>query len=118
MACPTASCIGAVVRREPATAVGTADQTGKADESAEATAGEPTSAADKLSTRDKADTQRIPPDGTPGYATLTLRGGWNVNKDLSVFAAVENVTNEDYRIHGSGVNEPGTNLVVGLDWRF
>jgi len=75
-------------------------------------------AADKLSTRDKADTQRIPPDGTPGYATLTLRGGWNVNKDLSVFAAVENVTNEDYRIHGSGVNEPGTNLVVGLDWRF
>lgn len=74
--------------------------------------------ADNLSTRDQADTQRIPPGGTPGYRVLTLRGGWNVNRNLSVFAALENVTNEDYRIHGSGVNEPGANLIVGMDWTF
>ena len=28
-------------------------------------------------------------------------------------AAVENITDEDYRIHGSGVNQPGINAIVG-----
>jgi outer membrane receptor protein involved in Fe transport len=34
------------------------------------------------------------------------------------FAAVENLTDEDYRIHGSGVNEPGRNFVLAMDARF
>jgi len=74
--------------------------------------------AHQLSTADKGDTQRIPPDGTPGYTVLTLRGGWKVNDNLMAFAALENLTDEDYRIHGSGVNEPGINLVVGLEMEF
>lgn len=74
--------------------------------------------ANQLSSGDMADTQRIPVGGTPGYNTLTLRGGWKVSKDLSVFAALDNVTDEDYRVHGSGVNEPGRNFIVGLDYRF
>ena len=28
-------------------------------------------------------------------------------------AALENITDEDYRIHGSGVNQPGINAVIG-----
>jgi outer membrane receptor protein involved in Fe transport len=32
--------------------------------------------------------------------------------------AVENLTDEDYRTHGSGVNEPGRNLVVALQTTF
>ena len=24
----------------------------------------------------------------------------------------------DYRVHGSGQNEPGTNVLLGADWRF
>ncbi len=74
--------------------------------------------ADKLSLRDKGDTQRIPPGGTPGYRVLTMRGGWNVGKNLTITAAVENITNEDYRVHGSGLNEPGRNLVLGVTCRF
>ena len=74
--------------------------------------------ADKLSTRDRADTQRIPPGGTPGYCVLDLNGGWRVNEDLDLWVGLENVTNEDYRIHGSGVNEPGFNFKFGLRWRF
>jgi len=74
--------------------------------------------ADKLSTRDRSDTQRIPPNGTPGYATLALRSGWELREGLDVSVAVENVTNEDYRVHGSGQNEPGTNFVLSLDWSF
>jgi hemoglobin/transferrin/lactoferrin receptor protein len=74
--------------------------------------------ADKLSTRDSSDTQRIPPGGTPGYLTLDLRGGWKVTEGLDIWVGLENVTNEDYRIHGSGVNEPGINFIAGMKWRF
>lgn len=74
--------------------------------------------ADRLSTRDKSDTDRIPPGGTPGYVTFDVRGGWSVCDGLDVWAGLENLTDEDYRIHGSGVNEPGLNLKLGLKWRF
>ncbi|MDP6381422.1 MAG: TonB-dependent receptor, partial [Phycisphaerae bacterium] len=73
---------------------------------------------DDLSTRDKADTQRIPPGGTPGYTILTVRGGWKLRKNLTLWAALENITDEDYRIHGSGQNEPGRNLIVSIEWKF
>jgi hemoglobin/transferrin/lactoferrin receptor protein len=74
--------------------------------------------ADPLSTRDQADTQRIPPGGTPGYFTVDLRGGYKVTEGLEIWAGLENLTNEDYRIHGSGVNEPGINFKMGMKWRF
>ncbi len=74
--------------------------------------------ADKLSTRDKADTSRIPPGGTPGYEVFELRAGWRVKDNLSISAAVENITDEDYRIHGSGVNEPGRNFVLAAEYAF
>jgi len=74
--------------------------------------------ADKLSTGDKADTSRIPPGGTPGYAVYDVRANWNCHDRLRLSAAVENITDEDYRIHGSGVNEPGRNLVLAADWVF
>ena len=74
--------------------------------------------ADRLSADDERDTQRIPPGGTPGYAVLTLRGGVTVLEDLALTLALENVADEDYRIHGSGVNEPGRNLVLQADWTF
>ncbi|MFP4354795.1 MAG: TonB-dependent receptor plug domain-containing protein [Phycisphaerae bacterium] len=77
-----------------------------------------TGKADRLSTRDARDTDRIPPGGTPGYFTIDLHAGWRVQEGLEVFAGLENLTNEGYRIHGSGVNEPGINFVFGIKWRF
>ncbi len=73
---------------------------------------------DDLSSRDQGDTQRIPPGGTPSYALVHLRGGWQINDNLTVNVALENLTDEDYRVHGSGQNEPGFNGVVSLDARF
>ena len=64
------------------------------------------------------DNQRQPINGTPGYTILTLRGGVPVTDNLTLSVAVENVTNKDYRIHGSGQNEPGTNVNVGIDVGF
>ncbi len=71
--------------------------------------------ADKLSTRDAGDTQRIPPGGTPSYTIFHVRGGWRLNDQTTLTLAVENLTNEDYRVHGSGTNSPGTNVIFGLD---
>jgi len=73
---------------------------------------------DDLSTRDAGDTQRIPPGGTPGYTVVSLRGGWEIEGGVTINAALENITDENYRIHGSGVNEPGINLIVGVELTF
>jgi len=73
---------------------------------------------DRLPADDVRDTSRIPPGGTPGYAVLSMRTGYRVTKNIDVTFAIENVTNADYRIHGSGINEPGRNFVFGLEMRF
>lgn len=74
--------------------------------------------ADHLTADDERDTQRIPPGGTPGYAVCTVRGGARIVKDLNMVLALENVFDDDYRIHGSGVNEPGRNLIVTANYTF
>ncbi|MCP5021404.1 MAG: TonB-dependent receptor [bacterium] len=76
------------------------------------------STADRLSTRDQADTSRIPVGGTPGYSVLDLRLGRKLGKNTDLMVGVENLFDEDYRIHGSGVNRPGRGLVFGLVMGF
>jgi hemoglobin/transferrin/lactoferrin receptor protein len=73
---------------------------------------------DDLPAADRADTQRIPPGGTPGYAVLGLSSSYTIREGVRLTVALENLLDKDYRIHGSGVNEPGRNLVVALDARF
>jgi hemoglobin/transferrin/lactoferrin receptor protein len=72
----------------------------------------------RLSAEDGRDTSRIPPGGTPGYGVLTIRTGYRITKNVDVIFDIENVTDADYRIHGSGVNEPGRNFILGLNARF
>jgi hemoglobin/transferrin/lactoferrin receptor protein len=73
---------------------------------------------DKLALRDENDTTRIPPGGTPGYTVYNLRGGLDFTEDLSLTVAIENLTDKNYRVHGSGLNEPGMNLVISLQYCF
>lgn len=82
--------------------------------------GQVTAAArqDDLSTADELDVQRIPPGGTPGYEIFSVRSGWRINDNARLTFAVENIADEDYRVHGSGLNGPGRNFVFGLDVRF
>lgn len=79
---------------------------------------------DKLSLRDERDS-RIPDtdgdgfsDGSPGYTIVGLRAGWPVAEQALLTVALENVGDVDYRVHGSGINGPGLNLILGLDVRF
>jgi hemoglobin/transferrin/lactoferrin receptor protein len=75
-------------------------------------------AQDRLSTRDKADTQRIPPGGTPGYTIFNLHAEWSITENARLFASFENLGDKNYRTHGSGVQEPGFNAVMGVDINF
>jgi hemoglobin/transferrin/lactoferrin receptor protein len=73
---------------------------------------------DDLATSDRLDTSRIPPGGTPGYTTLAVRTGCRVTNNVDLTFAIENVTDADYRVHGSGLNEPGRNFLFGVEMRF
>ncbi len=73
---------------------------------------------DRMSASDRADTQRFPPDGTPGYELFTLRAGYKITPDIRVTAALENLFDTDYRIVGSGSNESGRSLILSLDAKF
>jgi len=72
----------------------------------------------RLASNDIRDTERIPKGGTPSYAVCHLRAGWNPCRYASISAALENITNQDYRIHGSGVNEPGCGIVLTAELKF
>jgi len=74
--------------------------------------------ADKLSDSDERDTQRIPSGGTPGYDVYTARAGLKIFGNIDLTLGVENILDEDYRIHGSGVNEPGRNFVIAANYVF
>ncbi len=75
-------------------------------------------AQDRLNTRDERDTQRIPPGGTPGYWTINLRGAWEITQNFSLMLALENLNNEAYRIHGSGITAPGRSVLLTGQARF
>jgi hemoglobin/transferrin/lactoferrin receptor protein len=74
--------------------------------------------ADRLSFDDQRDTSRIPAGGTPGYTVWHVRGGMRISQSTSCTLLLENVTDVDYRVHGSGLNRPGRNFVFGFATTF
>ena len=74
--------------------------------------------ADRLSFDDQRDTSRIPVGGTPGYTVWHVRGGMRISQSTSCTLLLENVTDVDYRVHGSGLNRPGRNFVFGFATTF
>lgn len=70
---------------------------------------------DRITAADQAaDDQRIPTGGTPGYIVANLHAGWQVSENLALHCGIENLTDEDYRNHGSGQNEAGLNGIFGV----
>ncbi len=80
--------------------------------------GDAAAKADTLSADDRRDLQRIPPGGTAGYAVFHVRSGVTLVGGVALSLAMENVMDEDYRIHGSGVNEPGRNVILTASCGF
>jgi hemoglobin/transferrin/lactoferrin receptor protein len=63
---------------------------------------------------------RINPEGTAGWATLNLDVGGALTSDANASwsLGVHNVLDKEYRVHGSGIDAPGVNVVLGLRWSF
>ena len=67
----------------------------------------------RLSSRDK-DDNRIPLGGTAGWTTINFRFSWNVSSKLKLNLIFENVLDETYKEHGSGIYSPGRSLIIGF----
>ncbi len=55
---------------------------------------------------------------TAGWATVGVRTGYPLGERWRLNAAVENLLDRNYRIHGSGIDAPGVSAWVGLGFRF
>ncbi len=71
----------------------------------------------RLAAIDKSD-PRFPDSGTPAWWTFNLRTGVELTRAAALTLALENLFNYRYRIHGSGIDAPGRNLITAVEWRF
>ncbi len=69
--------------------------------------------------RDLSD-ERIPPGGTPGFATLNVRAGraFGDHQQHRLSVSVENLTDQPYLVHGSGVYGTGLTGRFGYQWVY
>ena len=63
------------------------------------------------------DDNRIPKGGTPGWNILNIHASIDFNK-VVLRTGVANIFNQDYRMHGSGINGLGRNLYISAQFRF
>ncbi|WP_149304280.1 TonB-dependent receptor plug domain-containing protein [Pareuzebyella sediminis] len=55
---------------------------------------------------------------SPSWHTLNFRSQYSISNMLKASLSVENITNRRYRGYSSGIVDPGTNLILGLGYRF
>lgn len=55
---------------------------------------------------------------SPSWYTLNLRSQYAISNALKATLSLENMTNQRYRSYSSGIAAPGTNLILGLGYRF
>jgi outer membrane receptor protein involved in Fe transport len=78
---------------------------------------------DRLAPQDLLDPRICPQgpdrcDGTPGFAVITLSAGLRLGPYLHATVRIENLTNEPYKHHGSGVWAPGLSAVGLLQVKY
>ena len=57
-------------------------------------------------------------DRTEGFATLNLRGNLRLTEISDLFFSVTNLTDKNYRRHGSGFDSPGLNVSLSYLVRY
>lgn len=72
---------------------------------------------DELSSGDLSDL-RIPPGGTPGYAVFSLRSEFKRTKNETLSLTFENMFDQPYKTHGSGLYAPGRSVVAHYTVKF
>jgi outer membrane receptor protein involved in Fe transport len=71
----------------------------------------------RLAPGDIAD-HRIPPGGTPGWATVNVTAGMRIGQSLLLSGGLANIFDEAYRTHGSGIDGPGRNAWLSARVEF
>ncbi len=71
----------------------------------------------RLSPRDIRDV-RIDPTGTSGWLTANVRASWQPDERWRVTASLENLFDEQYRHHGSGIDAIGRNFAISFEARW
>ena len=72
-----------------------------------------------LSERDKAYLYAKDKNGdpySPSWYTLNFRSQYQLSKELSLVATLENITNQRYRTYSSGITSAGTNFIVSVKY--
>jgi hemoglobin/transferrin/lactoferrin receptor protein len=57
-------------------------------------------------------------DGMPSWYTLNLRANYNINNQLSIQVAYENILDRNYRMFASNISAPGRNFILTLRGNF
>jgi hemoglobin/transferrin/lactoferrin receptor protein len=70
----------------------------------------------RLAAGDLSD-NRIPQGGTPGWAVLNLQAQWSYGP-IRIGIVAHNLTNRDYRYHGSGINGIGRSISMDAQYAF
>ena len=55
---------------------------------------------------------------SPSWHTLNFRSQYAISNAIKATMSLENITNQRYRTYSSGIASPGTNLILGLGYRF
>ncbi|MEE9362474.1 MAG: TonB-dependent receptor [Cellulophaga sp.] len=55
---------------------------------------------------------------SPSWLTVNLRSQYIITNSLKASLAIENITNERYRTYSSGIVAAGTNLILGVGYKF
>jgi len=71
---------------------------------------------DRLAAGDISD-NRIPAGGTPAWEVVNLYA-WYTIKSVKLNAGLQNILNEDYRTHGSGINGVGRSAWLAINYAF
>jgi len=72
---------------------------------------------DRLSPRDESD-PRINPAGTAGWGTVNFLASWQATENTELGLRLQNLGDNNYREHGSGIDAPGRNFGLWLNFLF
>ncbi|MEM6720750.1 MAG: TonB-dependent receptor [Bacteroidota bacterium] len=55
---------------------------------------------------------------SPSWVTFNAKSNFEINEKINVTAALENITDQRYRVYSSGISAPGRNLILSLNYNF
>ena len=62
--------------------------------------------------------QYATPEGMPAWFTLNWHGSFQLNKNFSFQAGIDNILDTQYRTFASGINAPGRNIFAAVRFRY